>query len=90
MFLQTLRNRIVHILIILKLGREDFGALAFAAKQFLILVVEEVASTTYSTEAKEPEDWAAAAAAPLPAGLGRGRGRVSVTAMLALSAERLT
>jgi len=73
MLLQALRNRIVYILIILKLGREDYGSLAFATKQFLILAVEKVASTTPGTETEEPEDWAATAiAAASPAGLGRG------------------
>lgn len=83
MLLQALRNRIVHTLIIFKLGREGLGAPAVATKQFLILAVEEIASATHSTEAEEPEYWTAAA----PPGLGRGR--VSVAATLPLLAEGL-
>ena len=73
MLLQALRNRIIYILIVLKLGREDRGSLAFSTKQFLILAVEKVASTTHGTETEEPEDWVATAtAAAAPAGLGGG------------------
>ena len=87
MILQALRNRIVYILIILKLGREDPSAFGFATEQFLVLTVEKVASATHGTDSEEPEDWAATVAAA-PAGLGGGR--VSVTATLPLLMERMT
>jgi len=56
MLLQAVCNRVVHILIILKLGRENLGALLFATEQFLILTVVIVTSAANGTEAEEPEN----------------------------------